>query len=65
MELINKLKNKVGFTERESQIADYILENSENIFYMTSRELASQTYTSATVIIRFSQKIGYQGFNDF
>lgn len=65
MELINKLKEKTNFTERECAIADYILNHCETILDMTTRELAHNTYTSATVIVRFVKKIGYQGFNDF
>lgn len=65
MELINKLKEKKSFTEREGIIADYILNNCEAILHMTTRELATCTYTSATVIVRFVKKLGYQGFNDF
>lgn len=65
MELIQKLKEKKKFTERESAIAEYILNNCEAISYMTTRELARNTYTSATVIVRFVKKLGYQGFSDF
>lgn len=32
---------------------------------MTTRELAAETFTSATVIVRFVKKIGYHGFADF
>lgn len=65
MKLIRKLQQKEHFTERESQIADYILNHCEQVLQMTTRQLASETYTSATVIVRFVKKLGYQGFNDF
>lgn len=65
MELINKLKEKNNFTERESEIANYILDNCEKVLDMTTRELANETYTSATVIVRFTKKLGYHGFSDF
>lgn len=65
MELLKKLEAKEHFTEREVQIADYILQNSEAVLKMTTRELAVRTFTSATVIVRFVKKIGYEGFQDF
>lgn len=58
MELLRKLESKANFTEREHQIADYILRNSESVLKMTTRELASETFTSATVIVRFVKKLG-------
>ena len=65
MEFMKKLQAKDHFTERESKIADYIIHNCEKVLDMTTRQLASETYTSATVIVRFVRKLGYQGFNDF
>lgn len=65
MELMKKLQAKDHFTERESKIADYIIHNCEKVLDMTTRQLASETYTSATVIVCFVRKLGYQGFNDF
>lgn len=65
VELLRKLELKEHFTERECKIADYILRNSEAVLKMTTRELASETFTSATVIVRFVKKIGYEGFQDF
>lgn len=65
MELLNRLEAKEHFTERECQIADYILRNCEAVLKMTTRELAVETFTSATVIVRFVKKIGYDGFQDF
>ena len=65
MELIKKLQQKVNFTEREVVIADYILNHCEEVLKMTTRQLANGTYASATIIVRFVRKLGYQGFNDF
>ena len=56
MELLKKLEHKDHFTEREREIADYILRNCEAVLKMTTRELASETFTSATVIVRFVKK---------
>lgn len=65
IKLLQKLERKDHFTERECEIADYILRNCEAVLKMTTRELASETFTSATVIVRFVKKIGYDGFQDF
>lgn len=65
MELLSKLEKKEHFTERECEIADYILRNCEAVLKMTTRELAVETFTSATVIVRFVKKIGYEGIQDF
>ena len=65
MELLQKLERKDHFTERECEIADYILRNCEAVLKMTTRELAGETFTSATVIVRLVKKIGYDGFQDF
>ena len=53
------------FTEREKMIAAYILENSEKVIHMSSRELARNTFTNATTIVRFVKKLGYSSYNDF
>ncbi len=37
-------------------IAAYILENSEKVIHMSSRELARNTFTNATTIVRFVKK---------
>lgn len=63
--MLKKLEEKEHFTERECEIADYILHNCEAVVKMTTRELAVETFTSATVIVRFVKKIGYEGFQDF
>ena len=46
-------------------IAAYILENSEKVIHMSSRELARNTFTNATTIVRFVKKLGYSSYNDF
>lgn len=65
MGLWSILKKKEGFTEREINISDFILENPEKITNMSSRELGESTFTSSTVIVRFCRKIGYKGYSDF
>ena len=38
-------------------IAAYILENSEKVIHMSSRELARNTFTNSTTIVRFVKKL--------
>lgn len=65
MALIDVLRNKENFTEREKDIAEYILAHPENIAGMSSRELGYETFTSAASITRFCRKIGTKGFPEF
>ncbi|MBD5456364.1 MAG: MurR/RpiR family transcriptional regulator [Lachnospiraceae bacterium] len=50
------------FTEKEQQIADYILNNPEQALTKTASELAVLTSTSPAAIVRFSRKIGFDSF---
>lgn len=65
MILIKKLKMQEGLTEREKDIAKYILEHPEQIVEMSSRELGHVTLTSAASVTRFCQKLGLRGFPEF
>lgn len=47
MSIIAKLTEKKDFSASESKIADYIIENKEEILHLTIRELAKTTYTGA------------------
>lgn len=60
-----KLKEKQDFSDVEILIADYLLDNKENIAEQSARFIASQVYTAPSTVVRLCQKIGYQGFNDF
>lgn len=62
--IIEKLKDKSGFTESENCIADYILENKQKVQQLTATELAKETLTSKSSIVRFCKKLGVTGFQD-
>ena len=49
----------------ELKIADYILNNPEQITGFSSQELAQQTEVSQSSIVKFTQKIGFKGFTAF
>ena len=59
------LKETNDFSDIEKIIATYLLENEEAIEKQSARFIASQIYTAPSTIVRFCQKIGYEGFNDF
>ncbi|MEH7109597.1 MurR/RpiR family transcriptional regulator [Bacillus sp. JJ1764] len=65
MNLLKKLEEKQGFTDTEIRIADYILINQEDVPNMFIQELAENTFTSHSAIIRLSQKLGYSGYRNF
>ncbi len=65
MNLIQKMKSKEGFTSTEAAIADYILKCPEVILSTTTRDIAKNTFTSPTTIVRFCHKLGLDGFPQF
>ncbi|OAT26918.1 MurR/RpiR family transcriptional regulator [Proteus myxofaciens] len=49
----------------EQRIANYLLENSENIVSMNVAELATKANVSSASVIRFSRQMGYSGYPEF
>lgn len=45
-------------------IADFLLENYRGLAALSTRQLAKLTYTSSAAIVRFSQKLGFEGYMD-
>lgn len=54
-----------NMTESEKKIADYLLVNSSEVYKFSANELASITKTSPSSVVRFSRKLGFEGFQDF
>ncbi len=52
-------------TESEKSIADYILNNPEEIYNLKIDFLAKKIKISQPTVFRFAQKLGYRGFKDF
>ena len=63
--LIKELKEQEGFSGSEKMIADFLLENYRGLAALSTRQLAKLTYTSSAAIVRFSQKMGFEGYTDF
>lgn len=65
MNLLSKLEYQNNFTDLEKGIADYIIDNKDNIADLKITELAEFTYTSPSTISRFCRKLGEKNYNDF
>lgn len=63
--LIEKLKKLDSPTAQDSAIIEFILKEPYLTTTMTARELAKETYTSASAVIRLCQKVGEDGFSSF
>ena len=59
-----KLQNREYFSDIDSRIADYILDMEERLRDTSVRKMARELYVAPSTIIRFCQKVGYEGFND-
>ena len=53
-----------SYTSTEKVIAKYILENAADVLKCSAQSLGEKTGTSAAAIIRFSKKLGYNGFSE-
>jgi RpiR family transcriptional regulator, glv operon transcriptional regulator len=63
MENLAKLFTKL--TNSEQKVFSYIYENQQKVMKMKISDLAKETFTSKTVIINLTQKLGFEGFSDF
>lgn len=52
-------------TAVEQRLYGYLLANQQEVKYMRIRELAKASGVSATTIVRFSKKVGCEGFAEF
>ena len=64
-QLDEELRKKDSFSSVEKDVADYIVENGESILDMPIQQLAANTFTSTTTIIRLCKKLGFKGFREF
>jgi DNA-binding MurR/RpiR family transcriptional regulator len=54
-----------SLSETEKIIYRYMQTNAEKLPFMRVRDIAQETYTSATSVMRLIRKLGYNSFNDF
>lgn len=64
MSLVDRLKVGRDFTQADRAIASYILHHPDDIARLTIGELASETHTSKSAIVRLCRKIGVAGYRD-
>lgn len=57
-------QNYESFTEREKRIADYLLNDNNDIIEMSAKEIGDATNTSASTVVRFSKKLGFSSLNE-
>ncbi|WP_066891279.1 MurR/RpiR family transcriptional regulator [Clostridium nigeriense] len=63
MSCIFKIKEGMGcYTDTEIRLANYILENPNDVINLNAQELGERVNTSAAAVVRFSKKLGYKGF---
>ena len=60
----NILKGYQDLTAVEKNVADYFLENEEQVDF-SSRHVASMLFVSEATLSRFAQKVGYTGYRKF
>ncbi|CZQ89829.1 MurR/RpiR family transcriptional regulator [Trichococcus collinsii] len=53
-----------ALTKSEKRIADYLLANKEQAVYQTMKDVTEAVKVGDATLIRFSQKIGFNGFSD-
>lgn len=65
MTVLDQLNEQNNFTENERQIASYLLKNEARIVELSIRALAKESYVSASAIVRFYQKLGFDSYKLF
>jgi DNA-binding MurR/RpiR family transcriptional regulator len=56
------IKKYQELSKKEKKIADYIIQNQQTIFALSGKELSKNTKVSEATIVRFSQHLGFRGF---
>ncbi|ASK62491.1 RpiR family transcriptional regulator [Virgibacillus phasianinus] len=50
------------FSDKEKLIADYILQNPQNIIHHTINQVADELHVAESTVFRFCQRIGFKGY---
>jgi DNA-binding MurR/RpiR family transcriptional regulator len=48
----------------EKRIAQYIMENADHVIHLTITEVGQQCQVSEATVVKFAQRLGYDGFHD-
>ena len=64
--LLQELMRRRAFlTGAERSVADYILVQREKVAHISARQIAREVYAAPSTVVRFCQKFGYAGYDDF
>ena len=63
MLLVEKMK-KTKFSGNESIVINFVLDKEENINKYTTIQIAKETYTSTSTIVRIAKKLGFNGWTE-
>lgn len=65
MDILQRIRDLYpSFTKKQKGIADYLLENPEDVCYITLAQLSQQTSSSELTLLRFCEKAGCSSFLD-
>lgn len=64
MGCLYKIKSCNNFTKTEKKLAQFITENVNGIIYDSVQDIAAKANISPAAVIRFSKKLGYNGFTE-
>lgn len=51
-------------SESERNVATFIAQNADNIIHYSIQEVAAQSFTSTTTVLRLCKKLGFNGFKE-
>lgn len=57
--------NYISLSQSEKIIADYVIENSDDMVNMSMMDIANVVGLSDATVLRFVRSIGFRGFSDF
>ena len=64
--LLSKLESMMPFlSNAEQSLGHFILEHSDDIFTMSTKELSQKSGVSEATLIRFTKKLGLNGYTEF
>lgn len=63
--LLVQLKEMQHFTSHEKDVAEFILNHTDQIPNMSAGDLARASLTSKATVVRLSQKLGLSGYQEF
>lgn len=63
MNLLHQI-NSTDFSENELLILEYFIDHEKSLPYMSLNDICKDLFISNATIVRFCQKIGFNGFNE-